>query len=140
VYIGYPDGVVSVYSILGAKHELQFRGSFAFHEHKVHSIFVYHEYKMLITTGLDSTLKIWEVPAQWDNQFVVTASMIDGVDPRENLSTIKEEKNESFDPESLLIRKPNLIGSEDFARGIGYGEGTGGRNQAISVLGNFNKK
>jgi len=129
-----------VYSFVSNQLDLQLCGSFKMHEGCVHSIFVYHEYKMLLTAGYDSSLRIWEAPAAWEKQFVVTASMIDGVDPRENLSTIKEEKNESFDPESLLIRKPNLIGSEDFARGIGYGEGTGGRNQAISVLGNFNKK
>ena len=66
---------------------------------------------MLFTTSYDSSLKVWSPPGTWEKKFIITSSMIKCVDPKENLATINEEKNESYDAESMMLRR-NIIGDE----------------------------
>lgn len=91
VYIGYLDGVINVYVFSGSMEKLILAVSFQMHDEPVYSIHIIPNLKVGVSSGFDSTLKLWRPPETWSKKFVVTPSMVKGVDPDENLSTIKEE-------------------------------------------------
>ena len=103
VYVGHLDGVICVYTLKTIIDNLTFVGSFKMHQDSVHSIHILNDLNFAISSGFDSSLKVWQPPEEWEKKIVVTASMLHNVDPKENLSTIREEC-ESLEPESLLNR------------------------------------
>jgi hypothetical protein len=82
---------------------LIFMASFKMHDDSIHSIHILSDLNFAISSGFDSSLKLWQPPEEWEKKIVVTSSMINNIDPRYNLSTIKEE-GDSIEPESLLNR------------------------------------
>lgn len=99
--MGYLDGVISVYRI---KNEaVHFTGSFRMHNDSIHAIYIIEELNFAVSSGFDSVMKVWKPPEEWEKKVVVTHSMIEGIDPKDNLSTIKEER-ESYDPESYVLK------------------------------------
>ena len=103
VYMGYLDGIISVYSIKSKQEALVITGSFKMHTDAIHSIYILNDLKFAITSGFDSSLKVWQPPEEWQKPIVVTKSMMHADDPNDCLSTIREEA-ESYDNESLLPR------------------------------------
>jgi WD40 repeat protein len=115
VYLGYLDGVISVYSIRNKPEELIFVGSFKIHTDAIHSIYILNDLKFAITSGFDSSLKIWQPPDNWEKPIIVTSSMLHNLGSIDNLSTIREE-TESYEPESHLIRRKfSAVGAHDNA-------------------------
>lgn len=121
IYVGYLDGIISVFNIRSNPVELSFAGSFKMHTEAVHSIHVLNDLKFAISSGFDSTLKVWQPPDQWEKQIVVTTSMLKTVDTKyneDNLSTIREEA-ESLEPETLLNkRRFSSTGAHDKAESL----------------------
>ena len=103
VYTGYMDGTINVYCFNAAMSTLRLAASFSMHKAAIHSIHILNDLNFAISSGFDSSLKVWQPPEEWEKKIVVTASMLHNVDPKENLSTIREEC-ESLEPESLLNR------------------------------------
>lgn len=103
VYVGYLDGIVSVYGFTNNSESLVLNASFSMHDDAIHSLYILDDLKLALSSSFDSSLKVWKPPETWERKFVVTQGMINGVDPKENLSTIKEE-HESYG-ESAVVRK-----------------------------------
>ena len=101
VYAGYMDGVINVYTFNTTMDCLTMSASFKMHHATIHSIHVLNDLKFAISSGFDSSLKIWQPPVEWEKKIVTTLSLIQGIDPTDNLSTIREEA-ESLEPETLL--------------------------------------
>ncbi len=103
VYVGYLDGIVNVYGFAANNQTLVLNASFTMHDDAIHSLHIIDDLGFAITSGFDSSLKVWRPPENWEHKFLVTKGMIDGVNPKDNLSTIKEE-HESF-TESGVVKK-----------------------------------
>lgn len=102
------------------------------HKESIHNIFIIPELKFVISSGFDSTLKVWKPPETWEKKFVVTHSMINGMDPKENLSTIKEE-HESYGESQMLKRR--ITGLDD-----NHNNNNHDPNQFHSLLNQGNQK
>lgn len=100
-YVGYLDGVINVYSLKVNADKIVFSSSFRMHTDAIHNIFIMEDLNFAASSGFDSSLKLWQPPKEWETKVIMTSSMIDGIDPNDNLSTIKEE-NESVDHEALI--------------------------------------
>ena len=92
-----------MYSLKNNAEKIVFSSSFRMHTDAIHNIFIMEDLDFAVSSGFDSTLKIWKPPKEWETKVIMTNSMMDGVDPKENLSTIKEE-NESLDNEGLIAK------------------------------------
>ena len=103
-YIGYLDGTISVYCLIKNLEKIHFIGSFRMHSDSIHKLYVMESLGFLVSSGYDSSMKIWRPPGEWEKKILVTQSMIEGADPIENLSMIREDDNESADPESLIVK------------------------------------
>lgn len=91
----------------GLKNNLEkifFIGSFRMHNDSIHKIFVMDSLSFVVTSSFDSSMKVWRPPQEWERKIFVSNSMIEGSNPQENLSMIREEHNESADPESQYIK------------------------------------
>ena len=132
MYVGYLDGVINVYGFSNTAdgENLSLNASFNIHDDAIHSLHIINDLGFAISSGFDSSLKVWKPPQNWDKKFVVTQGMINGMNPKVNLSTIKEEYESHSD--SLMIKKftnsnlydnqinfhPNAGNSKDFATGM----------------------
>lgn len=105
LYATYYDGCVNVYRLESNIEKIVFTSSFKIHEGGIHRMQILEDLNYIMTSGYDSTLRIWRPPAEWEQKIVVTISMIEGIDPQENLSTIKEEKEDSKDSLKLVYAK-----------------------------------
>ncbi len=124
VYIGYLDGVINVYTFGGSMEKLTLSVSFQMHAEPVYAIYIIPNLKVGVSSGHDSTLKVWRPPETWSKKFVVTPSMVKGVDPEENLSTIKEEY-ESMNESAAIQHR------------ISGFENPYSRNNAVETMENF---
>jgi WD40 repeat protein len=93
LYVGYVDGTVNIYSLGKQLEFVRFTGSFRMHSGAIHRISIVAEHDYAVSSGYDSCLKIWRPPSEWEKRVLVTPSMVEGVNPLNNLSTIKEEES-----------------------------------------------
>ena len=93
LFVGYADGTLNVYSLGKQLEYLRFTGSFRMHAGAIHRISVIDAFDYAVSSGHDSCLKVWRPPAEWETRVLVTQSMVEGINPLNNLSTIKEEES-----------------------------------------------
>lgn len=112
LFVGYMDGSINVYSLTKNLEKIKFTGSFRMHGDVVHRISILEDLNFAVSSGYDSCLKIWRPPEEWETKVVVTHSMVEGINPNINLSTIREETESQMDPESMVPMRRHLMGED----------------------------
>lgn len=114
VYVGYLDGTLNVYGMKNNLEKLYFIGSYRMHSDSIHRIYIMENLGFAVTTSFDSSLKVWQPPQEWKKKIIVSNSMIEGANPKENLSMIREDANEEvLDLEPLLGKKHQITAFGD---------------------------
>lgn len=65
VYVGYMDGTISVYTISKNSDGLEFSANFKAHSNSIFSLWTFDSLNFLVTSGLDSNMKMFRPPSEW---------------------------------------------------------------------------
>jgi hypothetical protein len=112
VYVGLLDGVINVYKLNQNLDQITLNASFNIHSAPIHNLYILEDLKAIVSSGFDNCLNLWKPPEIWDKKLVITACLASGVNPRDNLDTIREE-NESY--ESTFRKRISAF--DDFMNG-----------------------
>lgn len=102
VYVGLLDGVINIYAFALNMEVLSLSASFKMHQEAIHNIYIYEDLGYAVSSGFDSCLKVWKPPERWERKMVIMQSLVQGMDPKEDLETIKEVHETQ---ESHLIKR-----------------------------------
>ena len=111
VYTGYIDGTINVYTFNPAMTLLHMSASFHMHQGAIQSIHILNDLKFAISSGFDSTLNLWEPPEKWERKMVVTTSMNKAFNPKDDLTTIREDLDNECN-ETVVKRKISALSDD----------------------------
>ena len=113
MYVGLLDGVVNVYKFNHSLEQLNLTASFNIHSAAIHNLYVMDDLNLIVTSGFDNCLNLRKPPESWDKKLVIMPCLAAGVNPRDNLDTIREE-SESY--ESTYFKR-RISAFDDFMSG-----------------------